>query len=127
MSDEPIGKRRWSFAGGFVPVESTGPEPEMVSHEKLAIVNAGDEMATVELTLHYENGRVAGPYTLTTAPQRVRHVRVNDLIEPYAPPLGRAYSGVLESTAPVVVQVTRQDTRQSENATMGTGAYAEST
>lgn len=127
MSDESeaIGKRRWEFSGGDVPVDSTGPEPEMVSHEKLAILNASDEMATVELTLHYENGRTAGPYTLSTAPERVRHVRVNDLIEPYAPPLGEAYAGVLESTTPVVVQFTRQDTRQQENATMSTLAHGE--
>ena len=123
--DGPIGRTRWELPGGYVPTDSTGPEPEMVSHEKLCLLNAGDEMATVELTLQYADGREAGPYPLTVAAQRVRHVRVNDLIDPYAPPLGRTYGIELESTVPIVVQWTRQDTRQAENATLSTIAYGE--
>lgn len=123
--DRPIGETRWAFSGGHVPVESTGPEPEMVSHDELCLLNAGDEMATVEITLYYADGREAGPYPLTVAPRRVRHVRVNDLIDPYAPPLGEDYGAVVESTVPIVVQFSRQDTRQAENATLSTIAYGE--
>ncbi|WP_255171363.1 sensory rhodopsin transducer [Natrononativus amylolyticus] len=129
MTDEsasdPIGSTRWELPGGHVPVDSTGPEPEMVSHEKLCVLNAGDEMATLELTLYYADGRKAGPYPLTVAPRRVRHVRINDLIDPYAPPLGEDYGAVVESNVPVVVQWSRQDTRQAENATLSTIAYSE--
>lgn len=124
MSRE-IGSTRWVLPGGNVPVDSTGPEPEMVSHEKLCLLNAGDEAATLEVTLSYADGREAGPYPLTVAPRRVRHVRVNDLIDPYAPPLGEAYGIVLESNVPVVVQWSRQDTRQAENAPLSTIAYGE--
>lgn len=123
--DDPIGETRWTFPGGFVPVDSTGPEPEMVSHEKLCLLNAGSEMANVEFTLHYADGREAGPYPLTVAPRRVRHVRINDLIDPYAPPLGEAYGLVLESTVPIVVEVSRQDTRQTANGLLSTIAYGE--
>ncbi len=122
---DAIGETRWRFPGGFVPVDSTGPEPAMVSHDRLCVLNAGDSMASVELTLYYEGGRVAGPYPLTVAAARVRHVRINDLIDPYAPPLGEAYGCVVESTVPVVVQVSRQDTRRTENATLSTIAYRE--
>lgn len=126
MSDDgPIGRCRWAIPGGNVPVDSTGPEPEMVSHDALCVLNAGDEMATVEVTLQYADGREAGPYALTTAPRRVRHVRVNDLIDPYAPPLGEPYGIVVESDRPVVVQATRLDSRQAENATLSTTAYGE--
>lgn len=121
----PIGETRWVLPGGRVPVDSTGPEPEMVSHETLCVLNAGSEAATLEITLQYANGREAGPYPLTVAPERVRHVRINDLIDPYAPPLGRDYGLVLESNVPVVVQWRRQDTRQAENATLSTVAYSE--
>lgn len=124
-SSQPIGKTRWELAGGRVPVDSTGPEPELVSHDKVCLLNAGEEMATVALTLYYADGRVAGPYPLSVAAERVRHTRINDLIDPYAPPLGEAYGIVLESNVPIVVQFTRQDTRQAENATLSTVAYSE--
>jgi hypothetical protein len=125
-SDEgPIGRTRWEIPGGHVPVDSTGPEPEMVSHERLCLLNAGGETATLEVTLHYADGREAGPYPLTVAPRRVRHVRIDDLIDPYAPPLGEDYGIVVESNVPVVVQWSRQDTRQAENATLSTIAYGE--
>ncbi|MCH7659617.1 MAG: sensory rhodopsin transducer [Euryarchaeota archaeon] len=122
---DPIGKKQWAIPGGFVPVDSTGPEPEMVSHDKLCMLNAGEEMASVEITLYYADGHTAGPYPLTVAPRRVRHVRVNDLIDPYAPPLGEEYAAVVEATVPIVVQFSGQDTRQTENATLSTIAYGE--
>ncbi|WIV66960.1 sensory rhodopsin transducer [Natrialbaceae archaeon AArc-T1-2] len=126
MTDEaPIGATRWEVPGGFVPADSTGPEPEMVSHDALSLLNAGEEMATLEITLTYADGHEAGPYPLTVAPRRVRRIRINDLIDPYAPPLGRDYGIVLESDVPVVVQFTRQDTRQAEHATLSTIAYGE--
>lgn len=124
-SPTPIGATRWEVPAGHVPTDSTGPEPELVSHDKLCLLNAGEELATLEVTLHYADGREAGPYPLTVAPRRVRHVRINDLIDPYAPPLGRDYGIVLESNVPVVVQFSRQDTRQAENATLSTIAYGE--
>ncbi len=125
MTPEPIGTTRWTIPGGFVPTESTGPEPAMVSHDKLCMLNTGNEMATLEITLHYQNARKAGPYPLTLAPERVRHARINDLINPYAPPLGQAYGVVVESSVPIVVQFTRQDTRQAEAATATSLAYAD--
>ncbi|MCU4752864.1 sensory rhodopsin transducer [Halobacteria archaeon AArc-curdl1] len=123
--DRTIGKTRWAIPGGDVPLESTGPEPEMVSRDTICLLNAGEQMATAELTLLYADGREAGPYSLSVAARRVRHVRINDLIDPYAPPLGEAYGIDVESTAPIVVQFTRQDTRQDENATLSTMAYGE--
>lgn len=121
----PIGDTHWTIPGGYVPLDSTGSEPEMVSHDKLCLLNAGDTAAVAEVSLRYAEDHVAGPYRLTVAASRVRHVRVNDLIDPYAPPLGKAYGIVVESTEPIVVQFSRQDTRQAENATLSTMAYGE--
>ncbi len=98
--EEPIGETRWVIPGGHVPVDSTGPEPEMVSHDKLCVLNTGSEMATLEVTLSYADGHEAGPYPLTVAAERVRHMRINDLIDPYAPPLGRDYASWSNRTSP---------------------------
>jgi hypothetical protein len=127
MTDEngAIGETRWTIPGGHVPTDSTGPEPAMVSHDKLCLLNAADEMATAEVTLRYADGREAGPYSLSIGAERIRHVRINDLIDPYAPPLGKAYGMVVEATAPIVVQFSRLDSRQAENATSSTVAYGE--
>lgn len=121
----PIGDTEWLIPGGHVPVDSTGPEPEMVSHDRLTLLNAGDELSAVEITLRYANGREAGPYRITVAPERLRHIRVNDLIDPYAPPLGRDYAVSVEASEPIVAQFGRTDTRQAENATFTTMAYAD--
>jgi hypothetical protein len=54
-----------------------------------------------------------------------RHVRVNDLSDPYAPPLGREYVAVVEADAPVVAQFGALDSREAENASLATVAYGE--
>lgn len=118
-----IGTRRWTVPGGFVPVDSSGPEPAMVSHDRLCVLNATDELASLAVTLHYADGREAGPYSLSVAARRVRHVRINDLIDPYAPPLGQAYGLVVESDVPVVCQHSRLDSRAAANATASTIAF----
>lgn len=122
---ESIGKTEWAIPGGHVPVDSTGPEPEMVSHDRLALLNAGAELSVVEITLQYAEGREAGPYRITVAPERVRHVRINDLIDPYAPPLGEDYAVLVEASTPVLAGFGRTDSRQAENAIISTMAYPE--
>lgn len=86
-------------------------------------VNGGDEMANVEITLLYADREPVDGYRLSVAPRRVRAVRMNDLIFPYAMPLETPYAAVIASDVPVVVQFTRQDTRQRENALLGTIAF----
>lgn len=123
--ERPIGDTEWVIPGGHVPADSTGPEPEMVSNDTLCLLNAGEKLSTAEITLSYANGREAGPYLLTVAARRVRRVRINDLIDPYAPPLAEDYAVILECNEPLVVQFERLDSRQAENATFSTMAYGE--
>ncbi len=42
----PIGQQRWAIAEGYIPEWSTGPEPQMTSHETVCILNAGDGRRT---------------------------------------------------------------------------------
>jgi hypothetical protein len=51
-------------------------------------------------------------------------VRFNDLTEPQPIPRATDYSSVIESDVPIVVQHTRLDSRQAENALITTVAYA---
>lgn len=123
--EDAIGAKRWVIPGGNVPLESTGPEPAMVSHDNVCLLNTGTRLAPVEINLRYADGRKAGPYPITVAARRVRHVRINDLIDPYAPPLGKEFGIVVTSPVPIVVQWSRQETRQASLATCSTMAFGD--
>jgi hypothetical protein len=119
-----IGHRRWTIAEGYIPGRSTGPEPEMTSHETACLLNASDEEARVEITVYFEDRDPAGPYRLTVPPRRTKHVWFNELEDPEPIPTDTDYASVIESSVPIVVQHTRLDSRQAENALLSTVAFA---
>ncbi|MDG5818172.1 sensory rhodopsin transducer [Natronococcus sp. A-GB7] len=117
------GKHTWAIPEGYIPAESTGPEPEMESHETVCVLNTTDEEATIELTLYFTDREPVGPYELTVPAERTRHFRFNDLEDPEPVPKGEDFASVLESDVPVVCQHTRLDSRQAENALLTTIAH----
>jgi hypothetical protein len=118
-----IGTHTWVIVDGWIPPTSTGPKPEFVSHDTVCIVNAGDADAQVELLLVFRDRDPAGPYRLTVPRLRTHHQRFNDLTEPEPVPVATDFSCVVRSDQPVVVQQTRLDSRQAENALFSTIAY----
>lgn len=120
---EHIGALRWAIAEGYIPPASTGPAPEMTSHETACILNAGDHDARVAITVFFADREPAGPYRVTVPARRTLHVRFNDLSDPEPIPVGTDYASVIESDVPVVVQHTRLDSRQAENALLTTIAW----
>lgn len=122
-SSGPVGTTRWVIGDGYIPTRSTGPEPELTSHESLCILNAGPEPANVTITVFFTDRDPAGPYAFTIAARRAYHQRMNDLAVPEPMPIGVDYSALIESDQPIVVQHRRIDTRQAENAAMSTIAY----
>lgn len=121
----PIGKRQWAIAEGYMPDGSHGPEPQMTSHETVCLLNATDEDAHVEITIYFADREPAGPYNVTVPARRTKHVRFNELQDPEPIPKDTDYASVIESTVPVVVQHSRLDSRQAENALLTTIAYSE--
>jgi hypothetical protein len=120
-----IGRKVWAIAEGWIPSWSHGPEPAMLSHETACILNAGDRDAHVEITIFYSDREPVGPYKITVPARRTLHQRFNDLTDPEPIPKATNYASVIISDVPVVVQHTRLDSRQSENALLTTIAYAE--
>ncbi len=120
----PIGHKRWAIAEGYIPSWSNGPEPQFTSHESACLLNTSDEEASVEITAYFSDREPAGPYRVTVPPRRTLHVRFNELEEPEPIPAGTDYASVIESDVPIVVQHTRLDSRQAENALLSTIAYA---
>jgi hypothetical protein len=120
----PIGSTEWAIAEGYIPAWSHGPKAEMTSHETVCLLNTAHADAHVELTIFFADREPAGPYRLTVPRQRTRHVRINDLQEPEPIPRDTDFSIVIRSDVPIVVQHTRLDSRQAENALMTTIAYS---
>lgn len=117
-----LGHKLWAIADGHVPLRSTGHEPENTSHDRLCFLNTSDEEARIEIMFYYTDKDPVGPYTVEIDARRVRHVRINDLIDPEAVQLDIPYACVIESNVPVVVQFSRLDTSRAENAMVTTMA-----
>jgi hypothetical protein len=122
----PIGHKRWVIAEGYLPSTSHGPKPEMLSHETACILNTSDQDAQIEITIFYSDQEPIGPYKVSVPARRTKHIRFNELSDPGPIPRDIDYSSVIESSVPVVVQHTRLDSRQAENALMTTIAFADS-
>jgi hypothetical protein len=119
-----IGRRHWAIAEGWIPEWSHGPEPEMLSHETACILNANDRDAHVEITIYFSDREPVGPYKITVPARRTLHQRFNDLSDPEPIPKATNYASTIDSDVPIVVQHTRLDSRQSENALITTIAFA---
>jgi len=118
------GVKRWAIAEGYIPAESHGPEPQFTSHETVCILNTTDNDARVTITIFYSDREPSGPYRVSVPARRTKHVRFNDLTDPEPIPLATDFASLIESDVPIVVQHTRLDSRQAENALLSTIAYA---
>jgi len=118
-----IGHTVWAIPEGYIPSFGNGPEPQMTSHETACILNTADVDAHVSITLYFTDKDPVGPYNIVVPSRRTRHVRFNDLNDPMPVPRDTDYSCLIESSVPVVVQHTRLDSRQAENALMSTMAF----
>jgi hypothetical protein len=118
-----IGRKAWAIAGGRIPFGATGKEPELSSYDAIALLNTGVRDAKVSITIWFSDQEPLGPFAVEVGGRRVRRIRVGDLIDPQAVPLDTDYGATIESSRPIVVQVTRQDTRAPAHAMMGTNAF----
>ncbi|MDR4480590.1 MAG: sensory rhodopsin transducer [Nitrospira sp.] len=120
---EALGRTRWALAEGYIPPGSHGPQPQMLSHETLCLLNTSDQDADVRITIFFSDRDPVGPYRVTVAARRTKHLRINDLADPAPVPIDTDYACVVESSTPIVVQQTRLDSRQAENALFSTVAF----
>ncbi|MBV8357195.1 MAG: sensory rhodopsin transducer [Deltaproteobacteria bacterium] len=121
---KPIGRRTWVIADGYIPLWSHGPEPLFTSHETACLLNTSEHDAHVEIIIFFSDRDPAGPYRVIVPARRTLHVRFNNLNDPEPVPRDTDYSSVISSDVPIVVQHTRLDSRQAENALLSTIAYA---
>ncbi len=119
-----IGSTHWAIAEGYIPGSSTGPEPQLTSHETACLLNSGDQDAHIQIMVYFADREPVGPYQVTVPARRTRHLRFNELQDPEPIPRDTDYASMITSDVPVVVQHTRLDSRQAELALLSTIAYA---
>jgi hypothetical protein len=118
-----FGRKTWAIPEGYIPGDSTGPAPELTSHEACCILNASAEDARIEIMIFFENRDPAGPYDFSVPAHRTRHLRFNNFKDPEKIPRDTPYAGLIRSDVPIVVQYTRLDSRQAANALLSTIAF----
>ncbi|WEX10574.1 sensory rhodopsin transducer [Chelativorans sp. AA-79] len=120
-----IGRTQWAIAEGYIPGTSHGPAPAMTSHEAACLLNAGERDAHVEIMVYFTDRDPVGPYRALVPARRTVHLRFNELKDPEEIPRDTPYASIITSDEPIVVQHTRLDSRQAENALLSTIAYSE--
>lgn len=120
---DKIGTKKWVIPGGYIPFKSTGREPELLSQDRISVLNAGRETATLNITIFYGDDEVVEHAPVKVQGERIRKIRINDLINPFPVILEKEYAIMIESDVPVVVQFLRMNTGQDSLALMGTMAF----
>ena len=118
-----VGRKVWAIPVGYIPSQSTGTARTLISHEAMCFLNAAETEAQIRVTIFFADREPVGPYRFAVPARRTSHVRFNDLEVPAPIPRDTDYASLIESDVPVVVQHTRLDSRQAENALLSTIAY----
>jgi hypothetical protein len=122
---EPIGRKWWAIAEGYIPSQSSFSDRALISHETACILNAGERDAHVAITIFFVDRDPVGPYRVTVPARRTLHLRFDDLKDPRPIPRDTDYSSVFESNEAIIVQHTRLDSRHAEVSLLSTTAYAD--
>ncbi len=122
---EPVARRRWAIAEGYVPGWGNGPEPRFTSLETAYLLDASDEDdAHVGITAFFADREPAGAYHLRVPARSTLHARFNEPDDPESNPADTDYASNIESDLTIAVQHTRLDSRQAECALINPIAYA---
>lgn len=118
---KPRGEKRWYIPDGYIPELSSG---QLTSHESVCVLNTASSDAQLKLTIFFEDREPMEDIPVVVGARRTRHIRTSSLHKDGEPiPVGVPYAIEIESDIPVVVQYSRLDSTQSENALMSVIAY----
>lgn len=119
-----IGKGLWLIPDMYWPeISSKG---QYISHESICVLNTSEKECEIEIDLYYEDRAPLEGLKAICSAKRTKHIRMDQIKDENGNriPRGVPYAGVVKSSIPIVVQYTRVDTTQKENALMTTLGYS---
>lgn len=115
------GEKHWVIPDGYIPPSSSG---ELISHESICVLNCSSEEALIRCTIFFEDREPMEDIVVVVPGRRTKHIRTSSLQKDGAPiPVGVPYAIEVRSDIPVIIQYSRLDATQPENALMSTMAY----
>jgi len=116
-----FGHTHWIIPDGYIPETSSGV---LVSHESVCVLNASSEEALLRFTIYFEDRNPIEDITYIVPGRRTKHIRTSSLArDGERIPAGVPYAIEVRSDVPVVVQYSRMDATQAENALMSVMGY----
>nr|WP_214630091.1 sensory rhodopsin transducer [Paenibacillus agaridevorans] len=115
------GEKHWIIPDGFIPPDSSG---SLTSHESVCVLNTSSEEALLRFTIFFEDREPMEDMLHVVPARRTKHIRTSSLQKNGAGiPVGVPYAIEVKSDIPVIVQYSRLDSTQAENALMSTMAF----
>lgn len=129
MKIEAVGEKCWVVPDGYIPQlteNDTNNQNGYVPHECACILNTGLKDTQIELAIYFENTEPVVIEGLVVGAKRCSHLRMDKLQKEgeFVIKRGVPYGLVINSSEPVVVQMSRLDTTQNNMAFLSTMAYA---
>ncbi|QHT62394.1 hypothetical protein GXP70_22025 [Paenibacillus lycopersici] len=119
---QAIGEKHWIIPDGFIPPASAPGAYE--SHESICVLNCASEEARLTITIFFEDRDPLENIAYVVPGRRTKHIRTSSLSANGASiPVGVPYAIEVLSDVPVIVQYSRLDATQAENALMSVVAY----
>jgi hypothetical protein len=118
---KPYGATHWIIPDGYIPETSSGT---LTSHESICVLNSSSQQAELVFTIFFEDREPIDNIRYFIPPRRTKHIRTSTLEKDGERiPAGVPYAIEVRSDIPVVVQYSRMDSTQAENALMSVIAY----
>ncbi|WP_239614504.1 sensory rhodopsin transducer [Cohnella mopanensis] len=115
------GEKLWYIPDGYIPETSAG---QLTSHESICVLNTASEEALLNITIYFEDRDPLENIMVVVSGRRTKHIRTSSLHQEGTPiPVGVPYAIEVQSDIPVIVQYSRLDSTQAENALMSVMAY----
>jgi hypothetical protein len=115
------GETHWIIPDGYIPPTSAGT---LESHESVCVLNTSAGDAAVRFTIFFEDREPIEEIPFVVPARRTKHIRTSGLHKDGAHiPVGVPYAIEVFSDIPVIVQYSRLDATQAENALMSVMAY----
>lgn len=117
-----IGNKVWLIPDAYIPPKSSG---SLQSHEAVCVLNRHEQEAKLRINLYFEDRDPIESIQCLVPGKRTKHIRTDSLQKSgESIPKGVPYALEVISDISIVVQYSRLDATQPENALMTTVAYA---